>query len=157
VLVLGANLALDRTLRIAQLVPGHVQRPSEVVATGGGKSVNVLRAARAHDARGTLVANLPGRLGAHLGALVAEEGHDVVAVPTAGEARCAIIVLEASGRVTVVNEPGPPLAPQDAESLLAALDVAAPSVPPAARSASWSPRAACPRPRTRACTARSCC
>jgi 1-phosphofructokinase family hexose kinase len=120
--VLGANLALDRTLRLARLVPGHVQRPESVVVTGGGKSVNVLRAARAHRAHAVLVANLPGRTGSYLASLLEEEGHLVVPVPTRGEARCAMILLEAGGRVTVINEPGPELSASDAAALLAALD-----------------------------------
>jgi 1-phosphofructokinase family hexose kinase len=121
--VLGANLALDRTLRLPRLMPGHVQRPESVVVTGGGKSVNVLRAARAHGACGTLVANLPGRTGSYLASLLEDEGHDVVPVPTRGEARCAMILLEAGGRVTVINEPGPELSASDADALLGALDV----------------------------------
>lgn len=156
-LVLGANLALDRTLRIARLVPGHVQRPESAVATAGGKSVNVLRAAAAHGVRGTLVANLPGRAGGLLAELLQDEGHDVVPVRTAGEARTAVIVLEADGRVTVLNEPGPELSPSDAAALLSALATAltagvgalGPAHPPPARgsrvlvaSGSLPPRAA---------------
>jgi len=124
-LVLGTNLALDRTLRLERLVPGNVQRPSSVSVTAGGKSVNVVRAAAAHGVRGTLVANLPGRAGGIIGALLEDEGHAVVPVPTAGEARCAIIVLEGDSRVTVLNEPGPPLNADDAHRLLAALSTAA--------------------------------
>jgi 1-phosphofructokinase family hexose kinase len=123
-LVLGANLALDRTLRIARLVPGHVQRPESAVATAGGKSVNVLRAVAAHGVGATLVANLPGRAGGLLAELLHDEGHDVVPVRTAGEARTAVIILEADGRVTVLNEPGPELSPSDAAALLAALATA---------------------------------
>src|SRR4051794_1448193 len=88
-LVLGANLALDRTLRIARLVPGHVQRPESAVATAGGKSVNVLRAAAPRGGRGPLAALPPrpgGRLPAHL---LQEGGDDGAARPTAGEAPAA--------------------------------------------------------------------
>ncbi len=120
-LALGANLTVDRTLRLAQLRPGSVQRPYEARATGGGKAVNVLRAASAHGARPLLVANLPGRAGLLIGDLLGDEGLNVVAVPTAGEARSAIIVLEDDGRVTVLNEPGPDLSRDDADRLLDAL------------------------------------
>jgi 1-phosphofructokinase family hexose kinase len=124
-LVVGANLALDRTLRVGRLVPGHVARPDPVTVTPGGKSVNVLRAARAHGVHATLVANLPGRGGQSVHEQLAAEGHTVVPVPTAGEVRCAVIVVEDDGRVTVLNEPGPALSATDAAGLLSALETAA--------------------------------
>ena len=120
-LVLGANLAVDRTLRMARLVPGQVIRPREAVATAGGKAVNVVRAARAHGVRAVLIANLPGRAGTLLAELLAEEGHDLRPIVTTGEARAALILLEDSGRTTVVNEPGPPLTRDGAVRLLAAV------------------------------------
>jgi 1-phosphofructokinase family hexose kinase len=121
VLVLGANLAVDRTLRMAQLVPGQVIRPREAVATAGGKAVNVVRAARAHGIRAVLVANLPGRAGRLIAELLADEGHDLRPIVTTGEARAALIILEDSGRTTVINEPGPLLTRDDAARLLAAV------------------------------------
>ncbi len=108
-LVVGANLAIDRTLFVDRLELGHVQRPRRAEVTPGGKAVNVCRAAAALGVRARLVANLPGRFGALVGDLLAEEGHDVHRVPTAGEIRGAVIVIEDDRRVTVLNEPGPPL------------------------------------------------
>jgi len=122
VLAVGANLALDRTLRMPVLVPGHVQRPRSAEATAGGKAVNVCRAAQVHGVRARLVANLPGRLGEYVGDLLDLEGHDVRRVVTAGEARSAIIVIEDDARVTVLNEPGPALTPEHRDALVRAVD-----------------------------------
>lgn len=119
-LVLGANLATDRTLRLHRLNPGYVQRPYAATGTAGGKAVNVCRAAGCLGVRPRLVANLPGRLGAAVGGLLADEGHDVRAVPTSGEIRAAIILIEDDDRVTVLNEPGPPLRGADLEALVEA-------------------------------------
>jgi 1-phosphofructokinase family hexose kinase len=119
-LVLGLNLGVDRSLRLERLLPGHVQRPRSVEVTAGGKSVNVCRASRAHGVRPRLVANLPGRGGAFVGELLAAEGHDVRAVATDGEARSQVILIEDDLRITVLNEPGPPLSVRDRERLLAA-------------------------------------
>lgn len=124
-LVLGANLTLDRTLRVTRLVPGQVQRPSAATVTAGGKSVNVMRAAAAHGLRAALVANLPGPAGGPLEELLAGEGHAVVPVRTSGQVRCAVVVLEDDGRTTVLNEPGPPLSSADAAALMLALEAAA--------------------------------
>jgi 1-phosphofructokinase family hexose kinase len=121
-LVVGVNLALDRTLRMPELIPGNVQRPRSAEATAGGKAVNVCRAAQAHQLRPRLVANLPGRLGDFVGDLLDREGHDVRRVPTDGEARSAIIIIEDGGRVTVLNEPGPPLTSGHRVRLIAAVE-----------------------------------
>lgn len=120
-LVVGANLATDRTLRMPRLVPGAVQRPTSALMTAGGKAVNVCRAGRAHGVRPRLVANLPGRLGAYVGDLLDGEGHDVCRVVTAGEIRAATIIIEGDLRTTVLNEPGPELGATDRAALLAAI------------------------------------
>jgi 1-phosphofructokinase len=141
VLVLGLNLGVDRSLRIERLLPGHVQRPRSVEVTAGGKSVNVCRASRAHGVRPVLIANLPGRGGAFVGELLLAEGHDVRAIATDGEARSQVIIIEDDLRVTVLNEPGPPLSASDRDRLLAAfadelpgqrVAVASGSLPPGA-------------------------
>jgi 1-phosphofructokinase family hexose kinase len=121
VIVLGANLTFDRTLQVERLVPGHVIRPRTAVVTAGGKSVNVCRASRAFGVRPRLVANLPGRAGSVVGDLLDAEGHDVLRVRTAGEIRTATVILEESGRTTVLNEPGPELTFVNRKSLLDAL------------------------------------
>lgn len=108
-LVVGVNLAMDRTLRLPSLVPGHVQRPRSADVTAGGKAVNVCRACQAHGVLPRLVANLPGQLGRYVGDLLDREGHDVRRVVTAGEARSAIVIIEDDARITVLNEPGPVL------------------------------------------------
>jgi 1-phosphofructokinase family hexose kinase len=140
-LVLGVNLATDRTLRMHRLAPGYVQRPYQAEGGAGGKAVNVCRAAACLGVRPRLVANLPGRLGAAVGDLLAAEGHDVRPVPTSGEIRAAIIIIEDDDRVTVLNEPGPPLRGGDLEAVLEAFTqeaelhrvaVASGSLPPAA-------------------------
>jgi 1-phosphofructokinase family hexose kinase len=120
-LVLGVNLGVDRTLRLEILRPGYVQRPRSAEATAGGKAVNVCRASRAHGVRPRLIANLPGRVGALVGDMLAAEGHDVRRVATSGEARSQIIVIEDDSRITVLNEPGPLLTPADRGNLLGAL------------------------------------
>jgi 1-phosphofructokinase family hexose kinase len=141
VLVLGLNLGVDRTLRLERLRPGYVQRPRSVEVTAGGKAVNVCRASRVHGVRPRLVANLPGRGGAAVGELLDAEGHDVRAVATEGEARSQVIIIEDDLRVTVLNEPGPPLSDEDRERLLASfrqevdgqrVAVASGSLPPGA-------------------------
>jgi fructose-1-phosphate kinase PfkB-like protein len=56
--------------------------------------------------------------------LIAGEGLVLRAVPVGGELRSTAVVLEHSGRVTVINEPGPPLAAGDWERYEAAVAAA---------------------------------
>ncbi len=105
-LIATPNLTVDRTLRLPELRPGHVQRPSRAVVTAGGKGINVARVRAAFGGRATLVGFQPDIDAAQLDRLLAREPLDFVGVPVAGEVRVATIYLEESGRVTVLNEPG---------------------------------------------------
>ena len=109
-LIAGPNLTTDRTLTIDELRPGEVLRFSTATITPGGKGVNVARVARALGFPATLVALAPGRTGRAVVELLADEGLEVLSVETGGEARAASVILEESGRVTVLNEPGPAVA-----------------------------------------------
>src|SRR5215211_962193 len=114
-LIAGPNLTIDRTLAMDELRPGEVLRFDEVAVTPGGKGVNVARVARALNAPAVVVGFTPGRTGQAAAGLLADEGLDVEAVPVGGELRSAAVVLERSGRVTVMNEPGPSLGAGDWE------------------------------------------
>ncbi len=109
-LIAGPNLTTDRTLTIDELRPGEVLRFSTATITPGGKGVNVARVARAMGFPAVLVAVAPGRTGRAVVELLGDEGLDVVPVETGGEVRAASVILEESGRVTVLNEPGPAVA-----------------------------------------------
>ena len=108
-LVAGPNLTLDRTLAIGELRPGEVLRFDEAIVTPGGKGVNVARTALALGAPAVLVGFVPGHTGAAAAALLAEEHLSLLGIGVGGEIRSSAVVLERSGRVTVMNEPGPSL------------------------------------------------
>ena len=113
VLIAGPNLTIDRTLTIEELRPGEVLRFDGVAVTPGGKGVNVARVARALRVPARLVGFTPGRTGAAAAELIADEGLRIEPVPTGGELRSTAVILERGGRVTVMNEPGPPIGPDD--------------------------------------------
>jgi 1-phosphofructokinase family hexose kinase len=120
-LIAGPNLTIDRTSTIPELRPGDVLRLAGVIVTPGGKGLNVARAALALGVPARLVAFVPGHTGEASAALIAEEGVDLRAVAQAGEIRSTSVILEPSGRATVLNEPGPTLAPGDWEAYEAAI------------------------------------
>ena len=121
-LVAGPNLTIDRTSSIAELRPGEVLRVADVEVTPGGKGVNVARAARALGVPATLVAFVPGHTGRAAAELIAAEGISFDGVPVGGEIRSTSVILEPSGRATVLNEPGPALAEGDWAALEAAVE-----------------------------------
>jgi 1-phosphofructokinase family hexose kinase len=141
-LIATPNIAVDRTVRLPELRPGQVMRPSRAVVTAGGKGLNVGRAWHALKALAGADSDRLHRLGAYpvtLGGdrarpgggtatlvsfrgtadaefvdrLFAAEPVRFVGVDVPGEARVATIYLEQSGRVTVLNEPGPELTAGD--------------------------------------------
>jgi 1-phosphofructokinase family hexose kinase len=116
VLIAGPNLTLDRILRIDELRPGEILRFSDAKIAPGGKGVNVARVARELEYPAVLVVLAPGRTGRAAVELLEAEGLEVQVVPTEGEVRAASTVLERSGRVTVLNEPGPRITSADWEA-----------------------------------------
>ena len=122
VVIAGPNLTIDRTLSIDELRPGEVLRFERAVVSPGGKGVNVARVARelgaARRARRLRAGADRGRGG---GAAGRRGASSLRGVEVGGELRSTAVVLERSGRVTVFNEPGPPLAPGDWERYEAAV------------------------------------
>ncbi|SCL34271.1 1-phosphofructokinase [Micromonospora rhizosphaerae] len=106
-LIATPNITVDRTVRLPELRPGSVLRPYRAVVTAGGKGVNVGRAAAAFGRRPRLVSFRPETDADVLARLFAVEPMQFVGVPVPGDVRVATIYLEDSGRVTVLNEPGP--------------------------------------------------
>jgi 1-phosphofructokinase family hexose kinase len=121
VVIAGPNLTIDRTLTIDELRAGEVLRFERVVVTPGGKGVNVARVARELGASATLVGFVPGRTGTAAAALLGDEGLSLRGVAVSGELRSTAVILERDGRVTVFNEPGPPLGDGDWERFEAAV------------------------------------
>jgi len=110
VLIVGPNLAIDRTLATNEFRPGHDLDVADVTVTAGGKGVNVARAVGALGLDATLLGLLPGHMGEAVANLLAEEGIRLRGIPVTGELRSAFIIHERDGRATVLNEPGPDLA-----------------------------------------------
>jgi 1-phosphofructokinase len=125
-LIVNPNIATDRTIPLSALVPGSVHRTGTAVTTLGGKGVNVARIGRAFGHRAVVVTFLPADSAAQLRQLAAAEQAELAGVPVPGTARAASILLEGSGRVTVLNEPGPTRQAGEWSQLLAEVERRAP-------------------------------
>ncbi len=115
------NPTIDRLVVLKELCPGTVDRARENHAYPAGKSVSAARGSRACGGDPEVLVLLPAT-GAdwYLSALRAE-GLDVAAHVYPGAVRESVIVLEDSGRATVLNGTG---APVDAQTWEAFVDAA---------------------------------
>ncbi|HZC27033.1 MAG TPA: 1-phosphofructokinase family hexose kinase, partial [Actinopolymorphaceae bacterium] len=117
ILTVTPNPSVDRTVDLASLVPGEVNRASAHHVEPSGKGVNVARALRINGVRATAVIPVGGPEGAQLVALLDDEGVSHLDVPIAGAVRVNISVRTPDGQVTKFNEPGPVLSWAEAEAL----------------------------------------
>lgn len=105
-LVVTPNTCVDITTWLPLLAPGSVVRAPRTVVSAGGKGVNVCRVLRRLGDAVTLVGYSSDE-DDRLGRLLAEEGTAFRPVRHPGPGRLAQIILEDSGRVTVINGVGP--------------------------------------------------
>ncbi len=123
-LIVCPNLAFDRTVSISSLRPGAVQRTGPASSVAGGKGANVARAALALGGRTRVLGFLPDRGGGYLRQLFSAEGVTLIGVEVGGAVRTCTALVEDSGRVSLLNEPGPDVTDQDWRRLLEGVDPA---------------------------------
>jgi len=124
-LIVNPNLCIDRTITLERLVPGNVHRTGTVVTSLGGKGINVARVARSFERPSPIIGFLPSKDGEQLTELAQREGADLVGISVEGNVRITSILLEKSGRVSVLNEPGATVTSPDWEFLLSRIEASA--------------------------------
>jgi 1-phosphofructokinase family hexose kinase len=104
--VAGFNTAVDRSIRIDALLPGHVQRATHVTIHPSGKGLHVAQTIAALGEPVQLVGLINAvhrqRIGEHL----QKRGVLFHGVEISGELRSNLALREASGRVTEILDPG---------------------------------------------------
>ncbi|KAA0098720.1 1-phosphofructokinase family hexose kinase [Mycolicibacterium sp. P1-18] len=114
------NPSLDRTLHLPRLEPGAVNRATTTMTEPSGKGVNVALALHGVGVEVRAVLPVGGGTGRDLRSALGQLGLDVVGVPIEGEIRSNVSLVEADGRSTKVNEPGPALSDDEVDALCAA-------------------------------------
>jgi 1-phosphofructokinase len=118
------NPSVDRTIRLERLVPGGLNRAHGATSEAAGKGVNVSYALASEGVATLAVLPLAAQSAVqYLGLL--GDAVPVAAVPIGGEIRANMSIIESDGRVTKVNEPGPPLSTAEAEAIIGAAGAAA--------------------------------
>ncbi|MBK8468598.1 MAG: 1-phosphofructokinase [Candidatus Phosphoribacter sp.] len=122
IVTLTPNPSIDRTVSVAALEHGEVNRASDSRIDPGGKGINVARALSANGTAALAVLPSGGPEGQLLQALLERSGTAYTVVPITGTTRMNIAVIEPDGTTTKLNEPGPTLADDELQALLAAVD-----------------------------------
>jgi fructose-1-phosphate kinase PfkB-like protein len=104
------NPALDRELKVPEIVFGEVLRASAQQVDFGGKGFNVSRALRGLGAESVALGLVGGFAGKMIAAGLARLGIRTDFVEVAGETRTNVTVVD-PGRHIKVNEAGPEIAP----------------------------------------------
>lgn len=101
------NPAIDKTLGIECLLPGGLNRIQKVEYDAGGKGINVSKTIHALGGSSIATGFLGGNAGQTIAHVLNEQGIRTDFVFVEGETRTNTKVIEDSGRVTELNEPGP--------------------------------------------------
>jgi len=102
----SANPAMDRRLRVTSLTVGAINRAAIAQGFAGGKAAHVAMAARALQAQPVWVGFLGGAIGQECALQLKCLGIAVVAIPTESSTRVNLEIIDESGQVTEILEPG---------------------------------------------------
>lgn len=119
ILCVNANAAVDKTVVVPRFRLNAIHRPEQVLALPGGKGCNVARGLLTLGESPVVMGWAGGYAGGFIAAGLAAEGIGAAFVPTPGESRTCLSILDpASGAVTEIYERGEPIPPAQVEELL---------------------------------------
>jgi 1-phosphofructokinase family hexose kinase len=106
IVCVSANPALDRRLFVDSLAAGEINRAKSAQGLAGGKAAHVAMATRALGAKPVWVGFLGGAIGQECARQMESLNIQVVAIPTESITRVNLEIIDATGRVTEILEPG---------------------------------------------------
>lgn len=112
------NPAIDKTIDIEKLERGDLNRIKRVEQDAGGKGINVSKTIKA--LHGTTIASgfIGGASGAFIEEVLQKNGIETDFVVLEGNTRTNTKVVESTGEVTELNEPGPVVTDEKLEELI---------------------------------------
>jgi 1-phosphofructokinase family hexose kinase len=106
IVCLSANPAMDRRLRVKSLTVGEVNRAKSGHGFAGGKAAHVAMSARALAANAVWIGFLGGAIGEECARQLESLGIQVAAIRTESSTRVNLEIIEDSGEITELLEPG---------------------------------------------------
>jgi 1-phosphofructokinase family hexose kinase len=116
------NPAIDKRIRLAKLVPGQVNRASEVRAAAGGKAAHVAMVLRRLGAEPRWIGFTGGASGQELLAGLHNLHIQAVSVPITNATRSNLEIIEERGTVTEILEPGAAVSIEECRALQSACE-----------------------------------
>src|ERR1700722_1716156 len=118
IVCVSANPAMDRRVYVDSLIPGEVNRGRNSLAMPGGKAAHVAMAARSLGIEANWIGFLGGAIGEEVEAELRKLTIDVSTIRTAASTRVNLEIIENSGKITEVLEPGGNISPSEQTELL---------------------------------------
>lgn len=122
IVTLTVNPSVDVTYDVGELLPGEVLRVASTHRDPAGKGINVARALSANDAATLALFPADADEGGWLSGALDGLGIPVATTHVRGPIRQNVTIVEADGRTTKLNEPGPRLDDLEVEALLGELE-----------------------------------
>ena len=116
------NPAIDKTVDIESLERGGLNRISHVELDAGGKGINVSKTISALGGKSIATGFIAGNSGKVIQGVMNDWNIENDFIEVSGETRTNTNVLEKSGELTELNEPGPVVEEKDVKALLDKLD-----------------------------------
>jgi len=120
IVCVSANPAMDRRLRVESLTVGEVNRATSAQGFAGGKAAHVAMAARALAAKAVWIGFLGGAIGEECARQLELLGIQAATIRTASSTRVNLEMIDVSGRVTELLEPGAEPSAQERDNFLQA-------------------------------------
>jgi 1-phosphofructokinase family hexose kinase len=118
VVCLSGNPSLDRRIRIPSFERGAVNRATSVESFPGGKAAHVAMASAALDLRPMWVGLLGGAIGEECAAGLRALGISVTSHVASSSSRLNLEIIDDSGSITEILEPGSPPSSDEQNALL---------------------------------------
>jgi 1-phosphofructokinase family hexose kinase len=118
IVCISANPALDRRLRVHTLALGETNRALSAEILPGGKAAHVAMAARALGVRAAWIAFLGGAIGEQCANELERIEIEVVSVQTRAPTRVNLEVIDDSGAITELLEPGGSPEPAECDEMV---------------------------------------
>ena len=107
------NPALDKTASVSAIKPHALNRLQNLRLDAGGKGINVSAAIHALGGRSIATGFAGGNTGMELLSMAAGKGPETDFVTIAGTTRTNLKIVDKSGGLTELNEPGPEILPKE--------------------------------------------